>query len=33
MLTVYRTAFAPTQAFLFTHMNGDFGAISVTERG
>jgi len=37
MLTLYQVAFAPTQksyriGLLFTHNNGNFGAISVTER-
>ena len=37
MLTLYRIAFAPARKsyrirILFTHKNGDFGAISVTER-
>ena len=37
MFTVYRIAFAPTRkpyriGLVFTHKNGDFGAISVTER-
>ena len=37
MLTLYQIAFAPTQksyriGLLFTHKNGDFGAISVTGR-
>ena len=37
VLTLYRTAFGPTRHLfriepLFTHENGDFGAISVTER-
>ena len=37
MFTLYRIAFAPARKpyrirLLFTHENGDFGAISVTER-
>ena len=37
MFTFYRVAFAPARkpyriGLLFTHNNGDFGAISVTER-
>ena len=33
MFTLYRRAFAPARIGpLFTHENGDFGAISVTER-
>ena len=37
MSSLHRKAFAPAQnpyrvELLFTHMNGDFGAISVTER-
>ena len=33
MFTLYRIVFALTRkGFLFTHKNGDFGAISVTEQ-
>ena len=37
MYTLYRVAFAPARkpyrlGLLFTHKNGDFGAISVTEQ-
>ena len=37
MITLYRTAFASVRTsypmgLLFTHKNGEFGAISVTER-